>query len=224
MMPYEILGVDVKATPEEIRVAYRAKVKSCHPDLGGDPIAFNELQSAYDILSNPDSRAFYDATGEKKKTGSELDQQAVSILTQIMLAIVSDTDLNLQTSDVVDIMGKNVATLIENIESIIEKNGEYVNRLESLRDRLSVKGAGLGNDPLSGAIAKALADAAWQTAGAQELRRVRLRAQAILKGYGYEFTRAIAAPVQVMPPDKPFKPNLGNPPKRGPFMSDFWKI
>ncbi len=33
---YEILGVDDDATPQQIKSAYRAMAKQCHPDFTGD--------------------------------------------------------------------------------------------------------------------------------------------------------------------------------------------
>ncbi len=64
---YEVLGVDKKATEEEIKKAYRKKAKECHPDLHpGDKQAeerFKELNEANEVLSDPDKRARYDQFG-----------------------------------------------------------------------------------------------------------------------------------------------------------------
>lgn len=50
---YELLGVDKKATTEEIRKAFRKKALKEHPDKGGDPEKFKEVTAAYEVLSNP---------------------------------------------------------------------------------------------------------------------------------------------------------------------------
>ena len=64
---YEVLGVDKKATDEEIKRAYRKKAKECHPDLHPDDKAaverFKELNEANEVLSDPDKRARYDQFG-----------------------------------------------------------------------------------------------------------------------------------------------------------------
>ena len=56
--PYEVLGVSQNATPDEIKKAYRKKVKQYHPDLNpGDATAtekMNEVNEAYDMLTNPE--------------------------------------------------------------------------------------------------------------------------------------------------------------------------
>ncbi len=56
--PYQVLGINEGATAEEIKSAYRKKAKEVHPDLHpDDPNAqekMNEVNAAYDMLSNPE--------------------------------------------------------------------------------------------------------------------------------------------------------------------------
>ena len=54
---YDILGVIETASQDEIKRAYRKKAVESHPDKGGDKARFQEIQSAYDILTNPQKRA-----------------------------------------------------------------------------------------------------------------------------------------------------------------------
>lgn len=64
---YEVLGVDRKASAEEIKKRYRKLAREYHPDHNpDDPTAeerFKEIQSAYDTLSDPEKRRAYDAGG-----------------------------------------------------------------------------------------------------------------------------------------------------------------
>lgn len=64
---YEILGVSRSATPAEIQKAYRALAKKFHPDLHPDDktakAKFQEIQQAYDVLSDADKRKKYDQFG-----------------------------------------------------------------------------------------------------------------------------------------------------------------
>lgn len=58
---YKILGLTTAADNAEIRQAYRRKVRDAHPDAGGDPETFHELQVAYETLTDPVLRLEYDA-------------------------------------------------------------------------------------------------------------------------------------------------------------------
>lgn len=57
---YQTLGVGKNATPDEIKKAYRKLASQHHPDKGGDTQHFQNIQSAYDILSDPDKKRQYD--------------------------------------------------------------------------------------------------------------------------------------------------------------------
>jgi molecular chaperone DnaJ len=65
--PYQTLGVDRKASDEEIKRAYRKLARRYHPDRNaGDKGAeerFKEVQEAYSILSDAEKRKAYDAGG-----------------------------------------------------------------------------------------------------------------------------------------------------------------
>lgn len=63
---YDILGVSKTATQEEIKKAYRKLASKHHPDKGGDKERFQEIQSAYDTLSDPVKRGEYDNPHQKQ--------------------------------------------------------------------------------------------------------------------------------------------------------------
>lgn len=57
---YSTLGLDRGASDEQIKSAYRKLAMKHHPDRGGDPKIFQELQEAYNTLGDPGKRSEYD--------------------------------------------------------------------------------------------------------------------------------------------------------------------
>lgn len=55
MTHQEILGVGPKATQDQIRSAYRKLVLVHHPDAGGNPERFMQIQAAYEALTKKGS-------------------------------------------------------------------------------------------------------------------------------------------------------------------------
>ncbi|CAL1374882.1 unnamed protein product [Linum trigynum] len=92
---YDLLGIDSSSNHSQIKVAYRALQKRCHPDIAGPAghdmaIVLNE---AYSVLSDPNSRHAYDKEQAKLAelrgytgkplystwVGSESEQRAVFV-------------------------------------------------------------------------------------------------------------------------------------------------
>jgi len=67
---YEILGVAKDATLTEIKKAHKKLILKHHPDKGGDPEKFKEVQKAYEVLSDSNSRSVYDLYGNNENQNS----------------------------------------------------------------------------------------------------------------------------------------------------------
>jgi molecular chaperone DnaJ len=71
---YKTLGVDKKATPEQIKKAYRKLARQYHPDRNPDnkeaEARFKEISQAHDVLGDPEKRKQYDSGTGMFTTGA----------------------------------------------------------------------------------------------------------------------------------------------------------
>jgi curved DNA-binding protein CbpA len=70
---YMALGVSKNATQEDIKKAYQKLAKKWHPDKNPNnqeeaKEKFQEIGEAYEVLSEPKQREFYDRFGDDWKT------------------------------------------------------------------------------------------------------------------------------------------------------------
>src|ERR1700704_2461914 len=66
---YAVMGVDRKASAEDIKQAYRKLARKYHPDVSKEPGAeekFKEVGEAYETLKDPEKRAAYDRLGSHR--------------------------------------------------------------------------------------------------------------------------------------------------------------
>lgn len=71
---YKVLGVDRRASDQEIKAAYRKLALKYHPDKNPDNteaarVSFNKVSEAYDTLHDPEKRKVYDQFGKQGAPG-----------------------------------------------------------------------------------------------------------------------------------------------------------
>lgn len=83
---YDILGLARTCLADEIRIAFRRRALSTHPDKGGNESDFKMVNQAYDVLKDPSSRRLYDACleADQSSPNSELLQCILNMLAQWM--------------------------------------------------------------------------------------------------------------------------------------------
>ena len=102
---YTILGVDKKATTEEITKTYRKLALKCHPDRNpGDPEKeelFKRITKAYEILIDAEKRQKYDVSGidpDDDKGGFQgADMESLSTKDRMMGGMLSAMGINIPT-------------------------------------------------------------------------------------------------------------------------------
>ena len=57
---YQVLDVEPTVDEEELRKAYRLRLRQTHPDTGGDASQFIQVQRAWELVGTPEARAAYD--------------------------------------------------------------------------------------------------------------------------------------------------------------------
>jgi DnaJ-class molecular chaperone len=68
---YKTLGITPSASQDEIKKAYRGLAMKHHPDRGGDQTKFQEIQEAYNTLSDENLRAQHDNPGQNFNFGGD---------------------------------------------------------------------------------------------------------------------------------------------------------
>jgi len=66
---YSVLGVSKNASQDEIKIAFRKLAHQHHPDKGGDPNKFKEINEAYQVVGNEQKRKQYDQFGSAFQNG-----------------------------------------------------------------------------------------------------------------------------------------------------------
>ncbi|PNH12583.1 DnaJ subfamily A member 2 [Tetrabaena socialis] len=108
MDPYKVLGVQPSASADEVRRAYKSLALQWHPDKNASPEAdsrFKEVARAFSVLSDPDRRALYDATGSMQD-GSEGGQQMGDIFNNMFASFMQPPqffNVAVPPADVIDV-------------------------------------------------------------------------------------------------------------------------
>jgi curved DNA-binding protein CbpA len=142
---YDTLGVKPEATQDEIKKAFRAKAKKCHPDHHpGDrekEAAFKDLSVAYNVLGDPDARRHYDETGEAPGMASILGE-AYGLIVMAFQRIREGEGENIFFNDPIRHM-KTIFTEGEGeARAQIRKIENQIKRNQKLIEKLSHKSGG----------------------------------------------------------------------------------
>jgi curved DNA-binding protein CbpA len=137
---YRVLGVRPDASMAEIKAAYRFKAAKLHPDKGGNADAFRKVAEAYRVLSDPQSRARYDRTGDTS-AGPDITTTAMALLANWLRQIV-DGPLDLKHNDIVKLMKDQVAKERSAVSENHGKAKKALHRVNHVKKNLTRNGDG----------------------------------------------------------------------------------
>lgn len=134
---YNDLGVDKKASQEEIKKAFWEQAKEHHPDRGGDKDKMAKLSHAYNILSNKGKRDRYDKTGEDKET--PFMTKFAMYINERFIQII-DNAKNVGTFDLIGAFKTHTETTISGLHNTQVEFKQKLSKYEGVRRRTSSSG------------------------------------------------------------------------------------
>jgi curved DNA-binding protein CbpA len=140
MTLYEALGIERDASSEEIEAAFKAKAKTTHPDVGGSVESFQLVNTAREILTDPDKRAQYDATGGVDVAASNERRDALNIVHGMMVQVTGQLGDGPIYVDLIEKMTTAGNQAIAKIEADIEDMRRAIVRLSDLAARFDAQG------------------------------------------------------------------------------------
>jgi curved DNA-binding protein CbpA len=138
--PYDVLGLERSAATSAVKTAYRKRVRTAHPDRGGDPDEFLIIVRAFDVLSDPDARRMFDETGVVDPDAAKrLREEVAVVLADMFDAAVRtavDTGLPLDGVDFIDMMSQAVRSNAEDADLQVRRIAGEVAALDALKLRI----------------------------------------------------------------------------------------
>lgn len=142
---YQVLGVKRAASPKDIQKAYRRRAKTLHPDGGGSDIAFNELVTAYAVLSDAKRRERYDCTGEMEPPQPDnFNGSAIEVIAQ-KLGLIIHAEQDVTSMDVAALIEQAIRDDIAERRRNVSNQRRAAKRVTRLRARAKRKAHGDDN-------------------------------------------------------------------------------
>ena len=180
--PWKVLGLSLEASSKEIKRAFRDLAQKHHPDHGGDPEIFVQLNRAFGLIKTKEAREKFKREGEQTTTtlkGKALERLCYLLLNKVRMAepltelkyqhIINGIKLDLDNKLVV--LKKNYKLLKTSLEEL----REIAERIECDEEENILQNALKGE-----------ADSLKQTLGAiRREMQVNYKAKRLLKVYSY---------------------------------------
>ena len=180
---YSELSVAPDASAAEIDKAYRRRARQAHPDAGGNAEAFHALAHAHAVLSDPERRAAYDATGYEGEIDAEtIAARAMDHIHQLVASVL-ESDIPFEQVDLVAAIRDTLAGQKAEIAVAVGKLEKQAKRAEAMARRFR---RGKGDDFIGAALDRRAAEARQGAEKTRHEEAVFAKAIALLVDYAFE--------------------------------------
>lgn len=184
MSLYDDLDISPDADAPAIKAAHRRGVKKHHPDKpGGDRDAFEKVQRAFIVLSDPERRAKYDRDGDAE---AKPDHRAERALKIAIMAFVGA--LNAGGRDLIFDANVRIEELLKQAEAGARQSEADVERMTKAKARLNYRGK--GDDFLGTMLNKEIEAAKANALRIREEMQILVEAQKRLASYHFDASGA----------------------------------
>lgn len=197
---YATLGVPRDASKADIRKGYRRAAKRAHPDAGGSPEAFRQVQTAQLVLIDDARRARYDETGQFEadppvdiREAMALEQ--LSFALDIALANVMRFNGDPREADMTAETKKVIGELRRKQDQEIAAFEKAAAQWERLRNRFTASNKADPNR-MEALVSGKLSQITMMTAQAKSRHEALGQAEAILADHTYRRDKQEPAPKQ----------------------------
>lgn len=198
--PYEILGVARDADLGTIRASYRVLAKIAHPDKGGDREKWDRLRRAHEILTDPDRRARYDATGSIEQIDPVTDRQQAYGLIALKFAEFADQFVRAdfhptrdpRTQPVLEQIRRHISGELRDAEKALKVGQRQLEFLGDYAGRLTRRKDAAGIDQIAAIMREKIGQIEQRIVQVELVIRVRVIAIDVLDEYSFEQQEALA--------------------------------
>ena len=135
MNPYEILELSKECTAKEIKKSYRKLVFKHHPDRGGDVKIFREIQTAYEVLIDPDEQGIIVDDNDSNQLKSRAFQLFKDLVTGwIEQNLVTETNLTEYFNDHIAEENTRMNNVLRDVKKKIINLNNLIKRVKTNED------------------------------------------------------------------------------------------
>lgn len=192
---YAELGVPRDATREQLKDAYRGLVKGLHPDVGGEDIArYQRVVRAWDVLSDPESRAKYDR-GEWNEKVENGPPERETVVATFMLGWMAALNQFLETGqpppggDLLKAVDSSVRAHCGKLDEAIAKARQQVERAQVVLAATAIE-TGLEEESLlAGSIQTRIGQLQEEIRGHEQSRAISDKVLALIGELRFDATK-----------------------------------